>query len=440
MEGGSYSDRQDLRSRSQRVVMQNAWPVARDRAFFPAIPSPSLLTNQALGRPGAHPLPNLANLALLEANMSNANSTSQAFAPLAVQDRQLHTYLKWPQNQAQRELVRTSEQAMVTTLIALIAQSDVGQSPIDVLLGLYLEIRYAIQVAVEPEERSLLRAHQRACFAALMAALDDNITAKTPGLDQQSDVQERVARLAMLYQILEGEAKLTLEPSQQAAIRASYNKITEALWEEIKSPLTAMTNAKWVASWTKIGYFDDRKTYFSRIRKAETLALIGFSHICQQLPNIDLDPQRNILSLALVIAQRGISHEYKLHFDKNQMRAATAPIESGTPAAAMWVDAQPTDTVGPVEIVDPAWTEIEQRILEGVDRHDFREAVQVFIAKHLSPEERLILQRRWFEEPPASYESIATELGTGWTANNASVRHYRALKKLQKHLRSLGIG
>lgn len=338
-----------------------------------------------------------------------------AFAPLATKHRRLRALIKQTKDRAERELYRTSQQAIVATLESLLAHNAIERCPVDVLLELYLELQYAIIASATPYQEASLRLHQSACFAALLAAIDQHgISLESLGLSAQSDAKDRVERVAMLCQILHYESRRAPAPAQHADLHDACERSVELLWNELKPHLIQMTGARWVGSWTAGGYIEGGGPTSLRVGRAETLARIGFSYIWPDLLTLDIDPQGNVIGLLTTIAHRGISQDFKIHLGKNPARQA--PID-------------------PIDIADPAAAALEQHILDA----DCLEAVQAFIAERPKAEDRLILQRRLIDDPPSDNQAIAAELGAPWTANNVGVRFHRLKQKLQDYLRSLSI-
>jgi hypothetical protein len=361
--------------------------------------------------------------------MSDASSYpqpfAQAFTPLAEEHRRIRAALKRVKDQGERELWRASQQALVASFAALISRYDVVQETLATIVEFYLEIQHALKVAGEPD-KPILHAGQQTCSEMLRAALE-----------RQDIAQETVSTLVMIFQALEHERRAA-DQSQHTTIRALQGKIIDALWGQLKGMLVQMTSIRWVDSWTAANIFDNTKNYPSRYRKAETLALIGFSYICEQLLGLDLDPHNNVPGLLTLIAHRGITQQYNDHLGRKRSSAPKIQIESGMPEAAMWSDGPRGHVVGQNED-GKSWDDLERRVLEAVENKQCWETVQALMETKLSPQERIIIQRRWFDRPAVDFATIAVELGGSWNANNTCVAHHRILKKIRRHLRSLGI-
>jgi hypothetical protein len=295
---------------------------------------------------------------------------------------------------------RAQWEAKWAAIIGAIDQLNVPQ-PLEILSRHYLDLELELRQKSDHDFQEIIRIHQQRMFDIICVS----ITAH--GL-----ASETVETLAILAQACTRERE-SADASQQSADFLAYQRdVTEALWASLKPMLMAMIFSRgWVASWEKVGIFDNDRTYATGRSKAETLALIGFAHILDHILTPKLDLDRNIPALLTTIAHRGIRAEYQVIRGQETVPLTASP-----------------------ELVDTSLTE---EILERMDDQQIHKAIRQYVDQELKPVEQWIFRRRWLDQPPASSATIAEELGEGWNENRVNVAHHRILKKIRQHLHSL---
>ncbi len=126
------------------------------------------------------------------------------------------------------------------------------------------------------------------------------------------------------------------EEAERNAFIDAYRLLLEELWALLAPDLRQITRG-----WMRSNMAPD----------AESLALNMFGNIVFVLPKLQIDPQRNVRNLLLLIARRGLIDEYRRNHPSSPQRQATH---------AASIDSQP-------ELIDPE-AHIEERTVQRLDR------------------------------------------------------------------------
>lgn len=238
---------------------------------------------------------------------------------------------------------------------------------------------------------------------------------------------------------------LAAGPAQREDLAALVRRQNDALWNLMEATLLRDT-VRWARS---ASYREYRRTY-GHTDALRALAMIGFMAILEALPSVQIQPDKNVVGLLVIIARRGIRHYNWKSYKEDQPRATPAQNDApapGTAAAAMWPTVEYVKTFfgvldetthETVDVVDPKSLDAEERRIQAQHAQLCWRQLWGYWERTLSPESLLIVRKRLLVEPPLPYSEIITLLRDGWTVAAARKRFERAVEQGRRHLYKQG--
>lgn len=234
--------------------------------------------------------------------------------------------------------------------------------------------------------------------------------------------------------------------AQRDYLGAEVRRRYEALWHVMETTLI-----RDAARWTRSASYADYRRLFGHTDTLRSLAMIGFMNILEALPGLQIQPDKNVVGLLVIIARRGIRHYNWNSYKEDQPRLAQAPGDApatpGSADAAMWPTMEYIKTFFGVlddtthetmEAVDPKSLDVEERLIQAHHATLCWQQLWAYWEHALSPESLLIVRKRLLVEPPLPYAEIVTLLHDGWTVAAARKRFERAVEQGKRHLYEQG--
>jgi hypothetical protein len=172
-----------------------------------------------------------------------------------------------------------------------------------------------------------------------------------------------------------------------------------------------------------------------------------YFHVVDALPQLHVDPDKNLLACLKTIARRGMFDE-NLRIYQDALRhsivgAADQTAASGSRSAQMWPEHRRSDPrmqydLRESDLIDPHSVDFEDQLVAALDQRACYQAVWAFW-QTLADVDEQIVQLRWNARPPVPFETIAQQFGAGWTAAAVRQRHCRILSRTRTHLQEQGL-
>jgi hypothetical protein len=230
---------------------------------------------------------------------------------------------------------------------------------------------------------------------------------------------------------------LTFSGKEQGRLELEQKKgeLINALYYALEPDL--LTLAK---GWMRSMQFRDFASTRSYQEALSTLAKSAFGAIVDAIPTLRIDPERNVRKLLITISRRDLyDQEHKIYNSNHRLSPKKeSQVQSGELAAAMWQStAEQSDTENIYsDIKDENSTDFEEKLLQQDWVDTIWPVVEGFWQQRLSPDDRWLIQLRWFQTPPVPFKDIAQQLGPGWTEAALKQRHHRILRKTFQYLQS----
>jgi DNA-directed RNA polymerase specialized sigma24 family protein len=220
--------------------------------------------------------------------------------------------------------------------------------------------------------------------------------------------------------------------NEHATARAQYRANLEQLWVAIADDLRLVARG-----WMRSNMAPD----------TESLALNMFAHLVMSLPNLKIDPARNVRKFLITVARRRMIDDYRRSYaapGRRSPKTDDQPLDPGAPGARMWQterDAEDAAASSQLDagIADEASYTAEEQLAARIDHQALLAAIWSYWPKSLSAEDLRIVRMRWATEPPCSFREIARRLGGVWAEDAVRQRHHRILKATRDYLRSCGL-
>lgn len=150
-----------------------------------------------------------------------------------------------------------------------------------------------------------------------------------------------------------------------------------------------------------------------------SLATTLYLEIMEALPQLNIDPNKNVRGLLLSVVRRRLVERYR------KLRAAPPTLSLNYGAGAEGDD--------PLDLADPHGEDLQEQLLDIFERKDLAEAIWSYWHATCSDRDLRILQR-YQHNPPPTFREIAEEFGPGWTEEAVRMRHHRIIKRTRVYL------
>jgi hypothetical protein len=267
----------------------------------------------------------------------------------------------------------------------------------------------------------------------------------SPSQDEPTS-QNSLCAVVQRYQHAYRIWQAAVDTDQQAALREQLRDCHDALW-----PLLAPHLCNAARGWLNSGSGQDLRatsaSYPTVADVLESLAMNLYLHVVDALPALDVNLDQNLLACLMVIARRGMSVEHHRVYSHSSRRPKprTGDAASVSEVGTMWSThtAQSTNAAwadgSSAEPPDPESCDLEERLVAMIYKQECWRAVQAYWRSTLSEVEHVIIKIRWRTLPPVAFETIAQQLGSGWTAGAVRQWHHRILSRRYQHLSDQGL-
>jgi len=233
---------------------------------------------------------------------------------------------------------------------------------------------------------------------------------------------------------------------RRATLRATLHACQEELWLLLAEPLLRVAHG-WLRSGMAHDMWACPTSYPTREDVLRSLAMNMYLHVIDALPQLRVDPSKNLRACLKQIATCGMYDEHQRIYRDAPRRPSGQAAEQtpapGSPAAQMWAD--PQHSTAPLhadqdaaEALDPQSIGFEDQLARLLDQRTCCQAIWAFW-ETLAPVDQRIVLLRWNREPPIQYESIAQQLGPDWNTAAVRQRHCRIISRTREHLQKLGL-
>jgi len=264
--------------------------------------------------------------------------------------------------------------------------------------------------------------------------------------DSAPQPDDPLPAVVLRYQELYHSWSVETHAARRAALRTTLHACQEELWLLLAEPLLRVAHG-WLRSGMARDMWACPTSYPNREDVLRSLAMNMYLHVIDALPQLQVDPNKNLLACLKKIATWGM-------FDEHQRIYRDAPGQSGgqaaepmpapgSPAAQMWTARTRSDThrhdgQDASELADPHSVDFEDQLAALLDQRACCQAIWAFWETLATVDQRIVLLR-WNRQPPVPYETIAQQLGPDLTAATVRQRHCRIMSRTRSHLQKLGL-
>jgi hypothetical protein len=234
--------------------------------------------------------------------------------------------------------------------------------------------------------------------------------------------------------------------ARRAALRDALHACQEELWPLLADPLLRVAQG-WLRSGVARDMWACPTSYPNREDVLRSLAMNMYIHVIDALPQLQIDPNRNLLACLKKIATWGMFDEHqRIYHDAPRHPSSQAADQTAAPgsrAAQMWPARRRSDThlrngQAASESADLRSMDFEDQLTALLDQRACCQAVWAFWETLAAVDQQIVLLR-WNRQPPIPYETIAQQLGPEWIAATVRQRHCRVLSRTRAHLQQLGL-
>lgn len=246
---------------------------------------------------------------------------------------------------------------------------------------------------------------------------------------------EAILRYQQIHRVWVSQADPELRTGRAQQLRDSH----DVLWPALAPPLVDVARS-WLRSGIGRDICANPASYPALQDVLYSLAINLYLHVVDALPNVQVDPAKNIRAYLMTIARRGIADEYYQVYGYHARQGAqrNQPQSGAGPGAAPGTPARVGSDAGAGAVADLGDT-IESWLIDAIDRQRCWQLVQEFWRQTLTLIDCRIITLRWSATPPLAFEHVAQQLGPEWTAAAVRQRHHRILARTRQHLRAAGM-
>ncbi len=241
--------------------------------------------------------------------------------------------------------------------------------------------------------------------------------------------QTELVEAVLSYQKLRNELMHTSELEENERLAQEMRQVLEHLWTLLGTDLRQVTRG-----WTRSLVAQDllaTRTYHEAL---EALAMSLFGDIAAALPNVQIDPSKNIRAYLMRIAYTKLADQAQMYgrrptYRRDQPDEVSSGVW-GNDGAGEWMLS---------EVADPDSFNWEDRVTERFDDLVITHAVADYWRRSLKPADRAIMELRFASDRPLTSQEIAERLGPGWTAAAVRQRIKRVLMRTREYLSNRGL-
>jgi hypothetical protein len=252
-----------------------------------------------------------------------------------------------------------------------------------------------------------------------------------------TDRPDHLYLLVRAYQDVFIVALATSDRGSREALAHVQGLLLEQIFLALREPLLALARG-----WTRSLLFREQVATNSYRHALESLAMSAFGDIAAALPACRIQPGRAIAPYLIQIARNNLYDQERAIYEGSEQRHVGQASQAASESAAMWPRSSEAPrgiwgAAGLDEPEDPAG--LEDRLIARCDNQRLRQAAEAFWRAKLSQHDRRIVALRLSGEAPAPFETIAEQLGPGWTAAAVRQRYHRALVRTRTYLVDQGL-
>jgi len=262
--------------------------------------------------------------------------------------------------------------------------------------------------------------------------------------DSAPQPDDPLPAIVLRYQELYHAWSVEAYVERRSALRDALRTCQEELWSLLAEPLLHVAHG-WLRSGVARDMWACPTSYPNREDVLRSLAMNMYLHVIDALPQLRVDPTKNLLACLKTIATRGMFDEHlRIYSDGacQSDRAANQPTTPGSRATHMWPTRGRSNThlrdQEISDLADPQSMDFEEQLAVLFDQRACCQAVWAFW-ETLTADDQRIVMLRWNRQPPIPFEMIAQQLGPEWTAATIRQRHCRVMTRTRAHLQELGL-
>lgn len=209
------------------------------------------------------------------------------------------------------------------------------------------------------------------------------------------------------------------DPAQREIYGQEYKAAVERLFELLEPYLERIA-----IGWLRSGIAPD----------VHSLKYSLFVPIFHALPNIQVDPQKNVRNLLLTIARHGIYNMYRQDIGGTSSRSRSSMDDD---MVHMWSHSY--STAGHRQSndeVDQASIEVEDTWISMVDNREYLGAIARFWEHALVPVDKEIVKLRLRD---LTFKEIVYRLDSRWEESTIRQRYHRVIIRTRQHLQAIGL-
>jgi len=241
--------------------------------------------------------------------------------------------------------------------------------------------------------------------------------------DNQQIVETIVAYQASYDQF---QSLWASDPSRRETLRQEIQGELEQLWQLIETDLVQVARG-----WMRSGLLDS--VSLPRSEAVQSLAMSAFLNIIEALPHLHIDPSRNVRALLATIARRGFVREYRRM--SQSLPAQPQYTALGEPGSATFTIQSNSELEA---VVDPQ-EDFEEQLMRRHHAQTTIAAIRDVWENTLTDIDAFIVKHRVECDPPVLFDTMAQQLGPGWTASALRKRWQRLIMRTREELRKRGI-
>src|SRR5689334_16212394 len=252
--------------------------------------------------------------------------------------------------------------------------------------------------------------------------------------------------VVLRYQQLHHSWSTETHAARRAPLRIALRETHEELWLLLAEPLARVAHS-WLRSGMARDMWATPSSYPSREDVLRSLAMNMYLHVIDALPQLQIDPSKNLLACLKLIATRGMFDEQRRIYQSGPRQPSSQAAEvlptPGSSAGQMWPSNRSTTAhvrkgQDPSDLADPQSVDFEEQLAVLLDQQACCQAIWAFWEMIADVDQRIVMLR-WNRQPPLPYEAIAQQLGPEWNAATVRQRHSRIISRTRAHLQQLGL-
>ena len=220
------------------------------------------------------------------------------------------------------------------------------------------------------------------------------------------------------------------DPSKRETLRREMQGELEQLWLLIADDLVKVARG-----WMRSSLIDSVTS--TQSEAIQSLAMTVFLDIIEALPRLRIDPERNVRGYLASIARRGLYQEHRKMARTMPRSPPTQPQFSAVAEPGFPTFTSPS--ISELEAVGDPNQDFEEELMRRHHAQATIAAIRDVWENTLTDIDAFIVKHRVECDPPVLFETMAQQLGPGWTASALRKRWQRLIMRTREELRKRGI-